>query len=1731
MPTLFQVWRIGAQERELPKLEEVAPVRPRATDGNEPLNVTKKVCVACCGGQQQVLYRCSACHSGAYCSKSCQKKEWKGHKDLCVLIQQLEAHLKEVAARSELLKEERERERFVFPSESRSSDMRIAKLIGKKCTVSCLINEKRSEALWDTGSQPGLVGHQWLLGNFPETPIRDVAELLDPGENLVLTAANNEELDFVGYVELTFKLSPSSVPILVPFLVSKEDVPQPIIGTGVMKEVVDAEGSQQIVEVLKCALQDVKKNDVLGLVNLIQTKSSADGERSVAVGGKDVVVPKGQSVKVRCSSDFRGMAPGTPVLFQPDIQFDLESNLVFGDGVMLAGVGKSKFVVPVSNPGNVDVVLKAKTHIGVVSAVSSVTPCPVYDCPRYESEPSKSKTKGDESKRQTEGTEGAEQERIENAVGNEGAVGISEGAVVGRGSEGAVRRKVSVKKVTQNNSMEKNLKEEGCEVDEEWLFEKVDLKHLSDDECNKVKDMLKKHVGVFSRDKHDIGEIKDLKMKINLHDYEPVKRSYTSLPKPLYQEVKQYVEDLLAQGWVQKSSSSYSSPLVCVRKKDGSLRLCVDYRKLNSKTIPDCQPIPKMQDILNSLGGNSWFTTLDLSKAYHQGFIDEDSRPLTAFATPWSLLEWCRIPFGLMNAPPVFQRYMNECLVGLRDVICIPYIDDVLVYSKSFEDHVADVDRVLQRLGEHGIKLNPVKCVWFQQKVKYLGHVLSKEGYRIDSADTDVLEKLKEPPKTVGDVRSLLGFIGYYRSFIKDFSRKAKVLYELLCKEKTEPSTEQSTETTTDAVNTTKKKKGRTSKSVQRPSTDSVCWTERHQSVLEELLLCLKEPPVMAYPDFSLPFILHCDASELGLGAVLYQEQDGAVRVVSYGSRTLTAAEKNYYLHSGKLEFLAMKWAITEKFHDYLYYASSFTVYSDCNPLSYLMSSAKLNATTIRWVGELANYNFTIKYRPGKQSVDCDFLSRYPCKGETEEDVVLDPETIGAIVAGCKEKGKYARVGSIVACNSVTESVGQIDPGEVRRAQEEDSVIGAVLPCVKGGTLPSKVERKKLGVVEKALFNQLKRLEVNQKGVLVRKSKEGVQLVVPEEFKKLVYEELHEKMGHLGAKRVIQLAQTRFYWPHMAREIHHYVENVCQCVKKKKPWKEQQAPLHRITTSEPFELVGIDYLHLDRAVGGYEYLLVVVDHFTHFAQVYPTKNKSGRAAADKIFNNFVLKFGFPKFLHHDQGKEFENKLFQRLQEMAGVEASRTTPYHPQGNGKVERFNRTIVNMLKTLEEKEKRRWADHVDKLVFAYNCTRNDTTTFSPFYLMFGRSPRLPVDFLFDVHNEDDAGKTRSHSEFSETWKHAMSEAYAVVKEQVKKNALRGKKHYDKRTFGACLDVGDRVLVRNVSERGGTGKLRSYWEDDVYVVTAKKNPDIPVYTVETESKRVKKKVRVLHRNLLLPCDHLPPENVLEPRKESRKTPVRKQKLLRRPQVNNQEENDSSSDDEMERLRLAARKLWQSREVERCESDGCEVDNSVVCVDSEGGEGSDDEGSEGEVVPQEMNIVREVDSEPEGVDVVVEGDMESDFEGDKDIGSDSTEVDFDGFSGDEFDRSEGKGGSGGEGGESTGDSDTRDRRHPDSDSNNDPKNSNESSSENEEENHDSSIREDDHDSCSSDDDCDSSSRDDDHDSSSGDDDHDSSSGDDQEDDSDQDLFERKSERNRVAPKRFQYDEIGTPTLR
>ena len=277
--------------------------------------------------------------------------------------------------------------------------------------------------------------------------------------------------------------------------------------------------------------------------------------------------------------------------------------------------------------------------------------------------------------------------------------------------------------------------------------------------------------------------------------------------------------------------------------------------------------------------------------------MSSNSQPLTVFTTPWGLYEWFRIPFGLSRVPGAFQRSMENCLGDLRDTVCVLNLNDIIIFSATFEDHIENTRKVLRQLKEHGVKLKPRKLKFFKREVTFLGHIASEEGYKLDpSSIKPVLALRDSPPKTVGEVRRLMGFLNYYRRYVKEFSRIAKPIYDLVKTPGRSPQEVQREKPTKDCSN-----------NGQLPAKHPVDWTDIHQSALRTLTDSNTSALVMAYPDFRKPFVHHTDASKDGLGAVLYQYQGDNLRVVAYGSRNLTPAEKNYHLHSGKLEFLALK--------------------------------------------------------------------------------------------------------------------------------------------------------------------------------------------------------------------------------------------------------------------------------------------------------------------------------------------------------------------------------------------------------------------------------------------------------------------------------------------------------------------------------------------------------------------------------------------------------------------------------------------------------------------------------------------------------------------------------------------------------------------------------------------------------------------------------------------------------
>ena len=332
----------------------------------------------------------------------------------------------------------------------------------------------------------------------------------------------------------------------------------------------------------------------------------------------------------------------------------------------------------------------------------------------------------------------------------------------------------------------------------------------------------------------------------------------------------------------------------------------------------------------------------------------------------------------------------------------------------------------------------------------------------------------------------------------------------------------------------------------------------------------------------------------------------------------------------------------------------------------------------------------------------------------------------------------------------------------------------------------------------------------------------------------------------MGRERTIALLRPRCYWPGMYSDVKDHVQECPRCIRRKHP-VDQVAPLQNVFTTHPMELVCIDYLTLESSKGGFENILVVTDHFTKYSQAYPTRNQTARTTAQVLYHNFFVHYGFPARLHSDQGRNFESKVIKELCALGGIQKSRTTPYHPMGNGQCERFNRTLLEMLGTLEQDKKADWKTHVAPLVHIYNCTKHDTTGYSPYFLLFGREPRLPIDVLLP---SQETSHEVTYTGYIADLRKRMKKAHDLVEARTKRAGENRKRWYDVKVRGASLHPGDHVLVRKVGLKGKQ-KLADRWEEEVWVVTSQPDASIPVFTVRQLDGRGRS--RTLHRNMLLP--------------------------------------------------------------------------------------------------------------------------------------------------------------------------------------------------------------------------------------------------------------------------------------
>ena len=631
-----------------------------------------------------------------------------------------------------------------------------------------------------------------------------------------------------------------------------------------------------------------------------------------------------------------------------------------------------------------------------------------------------------------------------------------------------------------------------------------------------------------------------------------------------------------------------------------------------------------------------------------------------------------------------------------------------------------------------------------------------------------------------------------------------------------------------------------------------VIWEEKHQEAFDKLKQLCTEAPILAYADYKKPFKVYTDASEIGLGAVLSQVQKEREHVIAYASRSLNKAERRYDAH--KLEFLALKWTITDRFHEYLY-GGSFDVYTDNNPLTYIMTSAKLDATGQRWVAALSLYNFQIYYRSGKINTNADALSRIPWERTGNSEVIkMDAITVKATMTKAEDPCiplERECVVSLAAQFFAPDYAPRMSRGEWREEQRKDFPIKKIVTLLEEGTLfEFRGGRDRNPELQNYLKNRKNLVLIE--GLLHRKVQlkhqqvEVNQFVLPSPFRKRVVLACHDEMGHLGMDRTLLLLQDRVYWPGMSKDVRDHIRTCDRCQRAKdKPDKEE---IEQTEATYPLELVHVDLL----LIGGKKDIrkdvnvVVVTDHFTRYSQAYVTSSQTALTVAKVLYVNFFTNYGWPAKLITDQGPQFEGNLFQQLVKEAKIRKIRTTPYHPEGNAQCERFNRTLLNMLRTMPPECKGEWQEWVSSMTHAYNCTVSKTTGFTPYLLMFGRDPRIPIDNELALPSQREKADAKT---YVQRLKQKLQWAFEKAQQNIGRDMVARKKYHDNAIRCHELVEGDLVLLRD-KKPGSNYKIADKWVEGIYEVVSRKE-NSPVFRIKPLGGEGE---QTIHRNMIHPA-------------------------------------------------------------------------------------------------------------------------------------------------------------------------------------------------------------------------------------------------------------------------------------
>ena len=552
---------------------------------------------------------------------------------------------------------------------------------------------------------------------------------------------------------------------------------------------------------------------------------------------------------------------------------------------------------------------------------------------------------------------------------------------------------------------------------------------------------------------------------------------------------------------------------------------------------------------------------------------------------------------------------------------------------------------------------------------------------------------------------------------------------------------------------------------------------------------------------------------------------------------------------SRKLELLALKWAITEKFREHLI-SSTFTVLTDNNPLTYLQSKCKLKAVEQRWVSELANFNFNIKYRAGKQNTNADALSRLNWEKPEECDVnqvevaLASSLNTTAVPESVREQLLQSAVFLAENPSAVVEQLTVDPPQQYRtspvpswhskqlaRLQNVDVGIKHLIYYRTIGRKPSPREKKAETSGAKKLLNQWDRI-IEKEGVLYCSNADNhgnkrLQLLLPNSLRDEFLKGVHDECGHQGSERTEQLVRERCWWPGLHDYVKKYLSECERCVVAKGPYLPVKTPMTSIIATKPLEVLAMDFTQLEPASDGRENVLVLTDVFTKFTVAVPTRDQRASTVVKTLVRDWFLVYGVPKRIHSDQGRCFEAEVVQELCRMYGIKKSRSTPYHPEGNGQCERFNHTLHDLLRSLPPERKRKWPEHLKELCYAYNTTPHTSTRYSPHYLMFEIDPKLPIDLLLPNVHEDQAS---NNGEWLTLHQNCLREAHQQAQSKLRAKAIFRKKQFDQHRQVKLdeIPIGERVFTR--SHPQGRAKIQDKWNSKIYKVVNRRDN---VYEIE----------------------------------------------------------------------------------------------------------------------------------------------------------------------------------------------------------------------------------------------------------------------------------------------------------